>query len=89
MLTPPDLLAAIGRALHGEAYKAPLARDLDMRPDSIDAMSKGTSRVPPGLWRDLWRLLDRRRANLVDLMAEVDRASPGADRHPSSSRSNQ
>lgn len=81
-MTPGTLLEQVGRRLHGEHYKAPLAAELNVRSDTVDAWSKDRSRVPPGVWRDLFRLLDQERARLVDLMAATCRAELAADAAP-------
>lgn len=45
-MTPPDLLAAIGRALHGERWIKPLARDLGINELTIRRWLSGHTRLP-------------------------------------------
>lgn len=51
----PDLFERCGVALcQGDpAWKARFAKMLRMSVDSVDAMAKGKSRVPPNVWREI------------------------------------
>ena len=59
MTTPAALFRRCGIALFGNnhRWKEQLGIALDIKTDSIDAFSKGASRIPPGVWRDVRHLL--------------------------------
>lgn len=56
--------AACGRLLFGAHYKAPLADALCLRVDTVDAMGKGRTRIPEGVWREIAGLLQDREKDL-------------------------
>ena len=62
----PSALAfvACGRLLFGAHYKAPLADVLGLRVDTVDAMGKGRSRIPEGVWLEVAGLLQDREKDL-------------------------
>ncbi len=62
VLPLPDLFEVVGKTLFGDGpmWKAQLAHALGIRADSVDRMCKGKSRISPGLWRDIAKLIDRR-----------------------------
>jgi DNA-binding transcriptional regulator YdaS (Cro superfamily) len=57
-----ELFEIVGKTLFGDGpmWKAQLAYALGIRPDSVDNMAKGKSRIPPGVWEHLGRLIDGR-----------------------------
>ena len=67
--SPASLFAQCGEALLGERFKAPLAELLGVRVDTVDAMSKGRSRIPPGIWREIAVLLNDRGHKIPALQA--------------------
>jgi hypothetical protein len=79
-MTPAELFTKVGRALcgRGPAWKQQFAAELGIRTDSADAMAKGDSRIPPGVWLDIAGLIQDRERALPALrsqalsLAEVD-----------------
>jgi len=65
----PSALAfvACGRLLFGAHYKAPLADALSLRVDTVDAMGKGRTRIPEGVWLEVAGLLQDREKDLPPL----------------------
>lgn len=59
MTTPGQLFRRCGMALFGPdpGYKVPFGLALGIKTDSIDGMAKDEKRIPPGVWRDVRRLL--------------------------------
>ena len=72
-MTPEQIFARAGQALFGSGqdWKAQFGAALMIKPDSIDAMTKGKSRIPPGIWNDLAGLLQDRRNELPTLSVKV------------------
>lgn len=81
-VTDGEVIAKVGRALHGEHYKAPLAAELGVRTDSVDAWSKGRTRVPPGVWQELADKVLGRLVSLRDLVQEVEAAFVNSKKRP-------
>lgn len=50
-------LERAGIALHGEGWKHKLADDLAISLRGVRRMAEGQAPIPPGVWRDLRRLL--------------------------------
>lgn len=75
---PGELFQRCGQALCGSGpdWKAQFGRMLDVKPDTVDAMTKGKSRIPPGVWGDVAAFLhDRLQTNLPALTAAALHAS--------------
>jgi hypothetical protein len=62
------LFVRCGQALCGRdvQWKVAFGRLLGIKTDSVDAMAKGQSRVPPGIWRDIRQHLRKRFAQLQE-----------------------
>lgn len=71
----PDDLAAAARALHGDRPGAirSLADDLGVRHDVMRRVLNGRDPVPAGWARDVLALVERRAAELGDLVERVRR----------------
>lgn len=76
---PADLFSRCGQALCGTGpdWKAQFGRLLNgIKPDSIDAMTRGNSRIPPGVWGEIAaHLHDRQMMDLATLKAAALYAS--------------
>lgn len=70
----PDVLIRAGRALFGDNWQTPLARELGVSDRSIRYMTKGERGIPPGIVADLVRILEERGGNLYALAKELKRA---------------
>ena len=55
----------------GPLWKAQFADLIGVRPDSVDAWSKGRSRIPPGIWLAISALFFKRRQELPAHLKEV------------------
>ena len=68
-MTPSQLFTRALQALFGAGsdWKAQSAAQLMIKPDSVDAMTKGTSRIPPGIWKEIADLLEHRARELPTL----------------------
>ena len=58
-MTPAELFTEVGRALcgHGPAWKKQFAAELGIGTDFVDAMAKGDSKIPSGVWLDIAGLI--------------------------------
>lgn len=75
-MTASELLVRCGHDLFGEGihWKSQMAQFLEVKIDTVDAMSKGKSRVPPGVWSEIDTEVRRRQAALLNLLdALIDR----------------
>lgn len=72
-MDPQHIFARAGQALFGtgQDWKAQFGAALMIKPDSIDAMTKGKSRIPPGVWNEVADLLLYRGQELSNLRAKV------------------
>ena len=72
---PGTLFAQCGQALCGDGprWKEQFADLLDIRTDTVDAMAKGKSRIPPGVWKDLREIMRVRALAFADLGQEIVR----------------
>lgn len=61
----PTHLEQIGRALYGERWQSPLARDLDVSDRTMRRWVAGASPIPAAVAHDLTRLL-RERHKLIE-----------------------
>jgi hypothetical protein len=70
---PAELFTRCGKALCGDGirWKEQFAEALGIRTDTADAMSKGDTRIPPGLWMDLRETMRLRALAFADLGQEV------------------
>jgi transcriptional regulator with XRE-family HTH domain len=68
-MNPQDIFARAGQALFGmgQDWKAQFGAALMIKPDSIDAMTKAKSRIPPGVWKEVADLLLHRGQELSSL----------------------
>lgn len=71
---PPDVLARVGRALYGDQWQTPLARDLNMNERSVRYMAAGDRGISPGIVRDLVTIIEARGAELGALAKDLKRA---------------
>jgi hypothetical protein len=79
-MTPPELFTRCGQFLcgNGRDWKAQFGALLMIKPDSVDAMTKGDSRVPPGIWREIAQFIqDREREAPTLREAILDITDPG------------
>jgi hypothetical protein len=72
-MTPAQLFARAGQALFGtgQDWKAQFGRALMIKSDSIDSMTKGDSRIPPGVWREVADMLEHRGRELPTLRTKA------------------
>ena len=68
--TPVEVLIELGRALHGEHWIGPTARDLNMRHDTVTKWVSG-KRSPPGPILDALRLLVKSHTQAVARAREI------------------
>jgi len=68
-----QIFTRAGQALFGSGqdWKAQFGAALMIKPDTIDAMTKGKSRISPGIWSDLAGLLQDRAQELPTLRVKV------------------
>lgn len=62
-----------GQMLHGEAWRLPLSRDLDVGERSVRRWANGESPIPEGIWSELRTLLTAHSAAARDLAKELPR----------------
>jgi hypothetical protein len=76
LMTPADLFTRCGKALCGDGirWKEQFAAALGIRTDTVDAMSKGDTRIPPGVWKDLRETMRLRALAFADLGQEGESA---------------
>jgi hypothetical protein len=65
----PTHLEQIGRALYGERWQSPLARDLDVSDRTVRRWMAGEWPIPEGIASDLDRLLRERHRLIGRLLA--------------------
>ncbi|MBI2736611.1 MAG: hypothetical protein HYX38_08730 [Rhodospirillales bacterium] len=72
-----QLFTRCGHALCGDGprWKEQFADLLGMKTNSVDNMSKGSSRIPPGVWKDIASKLHEREAALPSLKAAAVKLS--------------
>lgn len=75
-MTPANLFTLCGQALCGAGlkWKEQLAAMLMVQTNTVDNWSKGTSRIPPAVWRELEVELRARTAVIGDLLDRVGKA---------------
>ncbi len=66
VISPPDMLADIGRALHGEHWRKPLARDLGLNDETLRKWMSGRQELPAdhGVFKDALVLIEDRRREI-------------------------
>jgi transcriptional regulator with XRE-family HTH domain len=71
-MNPQDIFTRAGQALFGtgQDWKAQFGAALMVKPDSIDAMTKGKSRIPPGIWNEVADLLKYRSQETSNLQTK-------------------
>lgn len=70
----PDTFARVGRALYGDNWKMPLARDLDMSDRSLHYMADGSRGIHAGIVADLLALIETRERDTHELAKELRKA---------------
>lgn len=66
-----NLITRVGRALYGDRWQAPMARDLDVHKDTVQDWRQGRSNPRPGVYVDLHRIVLERQADLDELAEEL------------------
>ncbi len=64
----PGTLIMIGRALYGDRYMAPLARDLGVANRTVERWASGIYNIAPGRASSLRKLLEKRAKAIVALL---------------------
>lgn len=84
-----DELAAVGRALYGDQWQSPMARELNMSERSIRYMVAGERGIHEGIVRDLLAICEAHRAELIEVakmlraaLRPPTEARGGPDRRP-------
>jgi hypothetical protein len=67
------LIADVGRALWGEAWKSPMAEAVRHQKSAVDGWARGRSAVPAGVWSELRALVRQRRRELDTLAPRIQR----------------
>lgn len=60
-----ETLGEVGRALYGEAWQSPLARDLDVNLRTLQRWAAGDFQIPEGIWAEIAPLCKARSAALA------------------------
>jgi hypothetical protein len=68
---PAQTFTAVGRALFGEEFTAPLALALEVERNTVGKWASGKTRVPPGVWLELAGILQDRAEALPALKVAV------------------
>jgi hypothetical protein len=73
--SPNDVLAAVGRAIHGERWQAPLSRDVGVNENTIVRWLTGKTPLPAdhGVFDDVLKRLDEICATRDALAAWISR----------------
>ena len=69
-----SLLVACGRALYGDRWQSPLARDLGVADRTMRRWVAGSHPVPEGIAADLLKLVQERRGELRELAGQLKAA---------------
>jgi hypothetical protein len=72
-----ELFASVGLALAGPEWRSWLASELDVNRTTVNRWASGYSRIPPGVWHELRRLVDARIVQLSLLAKHIDLPSAG------------
>lgn len=74
----PQQLESVGNALYGRSWQSDMARDLGMADARrIRYWAKGERDIPPGIWRDLSKIMRLRAMGLIALADGLDEALRG------------
>jgi hypothetical protein len=68
------LIAEVGQALWGPAWKAPMAEAVHHQKGAVADWARGKAAVPAGVWSELREKLRRRRHELDLIVPRVQRA---------------
>lgn len=68
-MTPPEMLAEVGRSLYGERWQLPLADDLGINRETIRRWLSGHTPLPAdhGVFADVAGIICNRRAELAEI----------------------
>jgi hypothetical protein len=72
------LIAEVGRALWGPAWKGPMAESIHHQKGAVAEWATGRSPVPAGVWSELKELVRRRRHELDALPPRIQQAHDAA-----------
>ena len=72
------LLADVGQALWGPAWKGPMAQAVHHQKNAVADWASGRQPVPAGVWSELKELMRHRRHELDKLAPRVQRAHDAA-----------
>jgi hypothetical protein len=72
------LIAEVGRALWGPAWKGPMAEAVRHQKGAVADWAAGRSPVPAGVWSELKELMRRRRHELDTLAPRIQTAHDAA-----------
>ena len=73
-----ELIAEVGQALWGPAWKAPMAEAVRHHKNAVADWASGRLRVPAGVWSELKEVMRRRRHELDRLASRVQRPHDAA-----------
>lgn len=68
-IVPPDALIRAGRAMFGDNWQTPIARELGVSDRSVRYWTKGEHAIPAGVVGDLVKIL-RARGRKMDALAD-------------------
>ncbi len=71
MGAPPDLISRVGRALYGERWQTPLARELGVADRTVRRWVSGEDMPKPGVFADLAAIVAEHGAELATLHAAL------------------
>jgi len=77
-MSDATMLADVGQALWGPAWKGPLAEAVRHQKSAVDAWAAGRQPVPVGVWSDLKEIMRQRRHELDKLVPRIQRAHDAA-----------
>lgn len=66
-----EKITECGLALFGNAWKSSLAEALNVDPRRITHWIDGTRPVPAGVWTDIKKLAEQRKAEIVELITKL------------------
>lgn len=66
-MTDLDLFNTAGQSLFGSNWHGDMSRRLGVNLRTVERWSKGQSRISPGIWPDLLKMLSDREAELARL----------------------
>jgi hypothetical protein len=64
-VTPAELFHRAGVALFGDQYVAPMAVALGVEKNTVGKWRDGKSRIPPGAWGDLRKIMVARAHEMI------------------------